>query len=36
MTRQDVEREILPAIMDAIKEASQRGLPVLRQKGVFS
>jgi hypothetical protein len=35
MTRQDVEREILPAIMDGIKEASQRGRPVLSQKGVF-
>jgi hypothetical protein len=36
MDRKEVEREILPVILDGIKEASQRGRPVLNQKGVFS
>jgi hypothetical protein len=35
MDRKEVEREILPVILEGIKEASQRGRPVLSQKGVF-
>lgn len=35
MTRQDVERDILPAILTSLKDASSRGKPVLNEKGLY-
>jgi hypothetical protein len=35
MTKQEVEREILPVILDGIKDATQRGKQVVNKKGVF-